>query len=112
VGAVSAKEASFVLVDDHVSFAWRKEVGRPTPDMKKVVVWTRHEQVGIGNTFGGFARVMQDALEEDRTLVISSLIFEKFCEIVPCAMKAIPGEGCVITSPACTISAPFILFLK
>jgi hypothetical protein len=91
--AATAKEASFLLAEDHVSLDWRKAAGRPEPSMKKVVVWTRHEQVGIGNAFGGFARVMQDALEEDRTLVIYSLIFEKFCAVVPCAMRKIPDEG-------------------
>jgi len=92
-GTARGKESSYTLASDHESFEWRRKAGRPTPDMNKVVVWTRHEQVGIGNAFGGFARVMQDALEEDRTLVIYSLIFEKFCAVVPCAMRQIPDEG-------------------
>ena len=90
---VTAREASFVLKPDHETYEWRKAAGHPRPDMHKVVVWTRHEQVGIGNAFGGYGRVMQDALLEDRTLVIYSLIFQKFCEILACAMEQIPGDG-------------------
>jgi len=36
---------------------------------------------------------MQDALMEDRQLVIHSLIFQKFCDVVACAMHELPEEG-------------------
>jgi len=48
--------------------------------------------VGIGNALGGLARVMEDALEENRTLVITSLILQKFCDIVTCGMVPYPDE--------------------
>ena len=43
-----AKEPSFVLNSDHESFTWREQAGRPTPSLKKAVLWTRHEQVHRG----------------------------------------------------------------
>lgn len=50
-------------------------------------------QVGIGNALGGFARVMEDALNENRTLVVTSLILQKFCEVVACGLVQLPGSG-------------------
>ena len=36
---------------------------------------------------------MEDALDENRTLVITSLILQKFCEVVACSMTQLPGAG-------------------
>jgi len=38
-------EATYVLKADHPSHAWRTAAGYEQPTMKKVVMWTRHEQV-------------------------------------------------------------------
>jgi hypothetical protein len=65
-----ADNIPWVLAPNHESFKWRQEAGRPAPTMKKVVLWTRHDKIGIGNALGGFARVFHDALMEDRTLVV------------------------------------------
>jgi hypothetical protein len=93
VAVAEPKYASLIIPPDHETTAWRRAAGRPEPSLRKAVVWTRHEQVGIGNTLGGFARVMLDALAEDRAVVIHSIILQKFCEIVQCAVNEIPGEG-------------------
>lgn len=50
-------------------------------------------QVGIGNTFGGYAAVMmENVFLEDRTLVITSRILQKFCELVSCRITKMPGS--------------------
>ena len=87
----SASELSFMLDDDHETYRWRTLAGRPDPDIRKVVIWTRHKGIGIGNALGGFARIMQDALMEDRVIVIRSIILRKFCEILSCAMHPVEG---------------------
>jgi len=90
---INARETAFVLSDDHASFQWRKDAGHKKPDIdEKAILWTRHEQVGIGNSLGGFSSVMLEALVEDRELVIHSVILEKFCEIVSCALRRLPDN--------------------
>ena len=88
---VSGIEVASVLADDHESFAWRRAAGAPKCNLHRVLIWTRHEQVGIGNTLGGYATSMFSALAENRTLVIRSIILQKFCDIVQCAIKTLPG---------------------
>jgi hypothetical protein len=45
--------------------------------------------VGIGNAFGGFAEALQQAMIEDRELIIESRIIQKFCKVVECAMHQV-----------------------
>ena len=92
LSSVAARDIDLVLAPNHESYAWRQEAGHPAPTFSKYVLWTRHEQVGIGNALGGFGRVMVEAMTEDRELVIHSLIFEKFCEIVSCALTRQPDD--------------------
>jgi hypothetical protein len=49
-------------------------------------------QVGIGNTFGGYTSALQQALRENRTLVVTSRILQKFCVLVPCALEPLDDE--------------------
>ena len=49
-------------------------------------------QVGIGNTFGGYTSALQQALRENRTLVVTSRILQKFCVLVPCALEPLDAE--------------------
>ena len=81
----------FVLFDDHVVNIWRKELGLVDPGMKKVAHWVRNEQIGIGNTLGGFAAVTISGLIENRTVVYNSRMLEKFCALVSCKLKKLPG---------------------
>ena len=48
--AAYAKDAEFVLNDDHETFQWRAIAGRPPVDQHRAVVWTRHEQVKASGT--------------------------------------------------------------
>ena len=97
-----ARDVTLLLESDHVSYRWRREaghklIGGADPDeWERVVVWTRHEQVGIGNALGGFGRVMVEAMTNDRELVIHSLIFDKFCEIVSCTLTRQPEDWCAL----------------
>ena len=87
-------EVSWALDADHESYAWRAAAGRsiPTDDahMSRVIVWTRHKSIGIGNALSGYARVMMDALMEDRTMVLRSVIVRKFCDVLQCRMHELP----------------------
>ena len=84
--ASAADQLTMVLSDDHEAHRWRKVTGRPDMSLRKVVIWTRHKGIGIGNTLGGLSRVMQDAMMEDRTILIRSIILEKFCQIFKCSL--------------------------
>lgn len=88
-------EISWALDADHESYAWRAAAGRPiaTDDarMSRVVVWTRHKSIGIGNALSGYARVLMDALIENRTMVVRSVILRKFCEVLQCRIHELPG---------------------
>jgi len=46
-------------------------------------------KVGIGNAFGGYAEALQQAIVEDRELIIESRIIQKFCKVVECAMHQV-----------------------
>jgi len=61
--------------------------------MKKVVVWTRHDNFGIGNTLHGYCSSIQDALLEDRLFIVNSVVIEKFCAIVSCRLLKLPAPG-------------------
>ena len=87
----SARDVALLLPTNHESNLWRLESGHPASSPSKVVIWTRHEQVGIGNALGGFGHVLLDAMIQDRELIIHSLIFEKFCEIMSCALEVPPA---------------------
>lgn len=86
----SAKNAYYALTINHETERWRINAGRPLPNIThptRTIIWTRHEQVGIGNTLGGFDKVLLDSLSENRTLIIHSVILEKFCELVKCSLR-------------------------
>ena len=95
----SKGEVTWVLDHDHASYKWRAAAGRDVPfpssgdydDMKRVILWTRHKSIGIGNALSGYARVMMDALLENRTMVIRSVILRKFCEVVQCRVHELPA---------------------
>jgi len=72
----------------------RSGLGLPPLTDNKAVYWIRHEQVGIGNTFGGYAAVcISDVLLGGRTFVFNSRILQKFHAFVPCTITvATPGE--------------------
>jgi len=82
-----AAEFSAVLKPEHESFTWRRIANRTEPTLNKTFHWIRHEQIGIGNTLGGYVTSMISALREDRLLVITSRILFKFCDIVKCSVE-------------------------
>jgi hypothetical protein len=79
-------EFAAVLKPDHESFAWRRLANRTEPTFDKTYHWIRHEQIGIGNTLGGYVTSMFSALREDRLLVMTSRILFKFCDVVKCSI--------------------------
>jgi len=92
----SKGEVTWVLDHEHESYKWRAAAGREVPsassdDMKRVILWTRHKGIGIGNALSGYSRVMMDALLEDRTMVIRSVIMRKFCEVLQCRLHELPA---------------------
>ena len=57
----------------------------------KVLVWRRHEQIGIGNAIGGMFRATVQALLHDRDVYLDSVIIRRFCECVRCGL--VPAAG-------------------
>lgn len=53
-----------MLSETHASRQWRRMLGRPPTSLRRAVVWTRHDKVGIGNGLSGYGSVMRDALVE------------------------------------------------
>jgi len=53
-----------VLSETHASRQWRRMLGRSPTSLRRAVVWTRHDKVGIGNGLSGYGSVMRDSLVE------------------------------------------------
>ena len=85
-------EVTMALDLDHESFSWRRAANRQEPGHSRLLIWTRHKAIGIGNALGGYSRVMQDALMEDRTLLVRSIILRKFCEILKCRLHQLESD--------------------
>lgn len=45
VGESVGKDVSFALNEDHISYQWRTQIGKPRPTPRKTLVWMLHEQV-------------------------------------------------------------------
>ncbi len=81
--------------------------------LEKAMVFLRNQRVGIGNALGkndlwlsvgfklkllhpsfvaigGFGEVMESALVDDRALVVTSIIIQKFCDLVVCSLRLVP----------------------
>jgi len=82
-----AAEFAAVLKPEHASFSWRRLANRTEPTLNRTFHWIRHEQIGIGNTLGGYVTSMVTSLREDRLLVITSRILFKFCDVVKCSIE-------------------------
>lgn len=84
---------SFVLNSESATYSWRHLAERPTPSFGRVLTWTKHDQVGIGNALGGYASALLEAIEQDRVLVMYSIIMLKFCEVLPCRIHHTPAHS-------------------
>ena len=62
-----------------------------SPQRKQV--WVRHEAIGIGNALAGFATTLEETLVNGRTLIVSSTILAKFCEILNCNVEHLAVKG-------------------
>jgi len=85
--AAAGAQAYFALADDHPAERWRQAAGRPPATLQRTLVWVRHDNFGIGNTLHGFASAMLDAFVEDRSMVINSVVVQKFCEVLACSIR-------------------------
>ena len=65
---------------------WRALAGRDACNKRRLLVLTKHRNVGIGNTLFDVISSLSDALIENRTLGIESRIMDKFCRIMKCAL--------------------------
>jgi hypothetical protein len=94
VVAAGRPQVSFVLTEEHDSVKWRHTAHKPAPPLEeRGALWTRHDVVGIGNALGSFSNAVRFALAEDRALVLRSRILQKFCEMVLCNMRPLPGDN-------------------